>query len=188
MATTDGEMFWGEIAPCEHLLQIYEQDNVMLDTLQGFVGGGLRAGESAVVIATPEHLDELEKRLEASGLDLATALADDQYIPLNAQETLNRFMRNGWPDEQRFSEVITKILSRASCHGRRVRAFGEMVALLWAEGHVAATVRLEHLWNKLCHAEGFSLFCAYPKSGVTKNSSQSMTEICAAHSRILGHD
>lgn len=188
MSANNADMFWGEIAPCDHLLQFYENDRVLLDTLQSFIAGGLQAGESAVVIATPEHLDELENRLEKLGLDLPGALADDQYIPLNAEATLARFMVNGWPDDAKFAEVVTEILTRAGGQGRRVRAFGEMVAILWAKGQVAATVRLENLWNKLCHAEGFSLFCAYPKSGITKDTSLSMHEICEAHSRVIGND
>ena len=32
---------------------------------------------------------------------------------------------------------------------RASSAFGEMVALLWAEGNHAAAIRLEELWNDL---------------------------------------
>src|SRR5688500_19228341 len=54
---------------------------------------------------------------------------------------------------------------------RSVRAFGEMVAVLWANGHNGATVRLEHLWHAFCQSEAFSLFCAYPKTGFTQDAS-----------------
>ena len=178
------DIFWGEIAPCEHLLQIYDNDAVLIDAVSGFVAGGLAAGEAVVVIATPGHLHELEDRLEASGLDLSAALLNDQYMPLDAQQTLNRFMCNGWPDSELFAAVVTEILSRAARGGRRVRAFGEMVALLWARDQAAATVRLEHLWNKFCRRDRFSLFCAYPKAGVTRESIESLSEICMAHSRL----
>jgi hypothetical protein len=47
--------------------------------------------------------------------------------------------------------------------------FGEMVALLWARGQAAATVRLEHLWQQFCKEHAFSVFCAYPKAGFTKH-------------------
>jgi hypothetical protein len=153
--------------------------------LAGFVAGGLRAGEATIVIATPEHLHQLEDRLEATGLDLSAALFDDRYIPLDAEQTLERFMCNGWPDAELFNAVVTEILVRAKGDGRRVRAFGEMVALMWDRGQAAATVRLEHLWNKLCHRDGFSLFCAYPKTGVTREYVESMGEICMAHSRLV---
>ena len=59
-------VFWGEIAPCEHIAQFYEHDGVLLDTLAGFVGGGLKQGEGVIVLATAEHLKALEQRLEAS--------------------------------------------------------------------------------------------------------------------------
>ncbi len=60
-------------APCEHMAQFYENDGVLLDTLAGFVGGGLKVGESAIVLATSPHLGALEQRLEESGVDVATA-------------------------------------------------------------------------------------------------------------------
>jgi len=178
-------VFWGEIAPCDHFLQIYEDEGVLLDTLSGFVGGGLLSGESAVVIATESHLRQLAERLERADIDLSDLRSRDQYLPLLAGETLERFMVRGWPDEDRFVDVVAGILTRARGDGRKVRAFGEMVALLWAQGNVAATVRLEFLWQKLCQAEGFSLFCAYPKAGFTRDLSDSITEICAAHSRVI---
>lgn len=40
-------------------------------------------------------------------------------------------------------------------------------------------------WHQLCQTEAFSLFCAYPKSGFTEDSSKSIREICEAHSRII---
>jgi hypothetical protein len=185
MTATCTDVFWGEMAPCDHLLQLYDRDDVMLDALEGFVAGGIRVGDAAIVIATPAHLAALEARLTAAGVDVAEAQASDQFIPLEAEEMLGRFMANRWPDEQRFQAAISELLGRARGGGRRVRAFGEMVALLWAQGDAAATVRLEHLWNKLCQAERFSLFCAYPTGGFTKEMSKSIGEICAAHSHIM---
>jgi hypothetical protein len=93
-----------------------------------------------------------------------------------------------WPDEQRFADTISRFLARAAVRNRRVRAFGEMVALLWARGDVAATVRLEHLWNDICAQVPLPLFCAYPRVGTTMNPSRSMVDICTAHSRIIPGD
>ena len=73
-----------------------------------------------------------------------------------------------WPDAELFDQFVTQVLERAGRGGRRVRAFGEMVALLWAQGHNGATVRLEHLWHELCRRESFSLLCAYPRAGFTE--------------------
>jgi DcmR-like sensory protein len=178
-------VLWGEIAPCEHIAQFYEDDGVLLDTLAGFVGGGLNAGESAIVLATGQHLKALEERLVASGVDVATAVSRDEYITMIAEEALARFMVNQWPDDKLFGDFVSELITRARATGRRVRAFGELVALLWARGDVAATVRLEFFWHQICRRQTFSLFCAYPKSGFIEDPLSSLNVIRATHSRIV---
>lgn len=188
-AVNQAEVFWGEISPCEHLVQIYQDEGVFLDALEGFVAGGIQAGDGVVVIATPPHLASLNERLKARNVNVAAAARDNQYLALDAEETLSKFMVMGWPDEDFFRAVVTDILQRAKGENRRVRAFGEMVAILWARGNTGATVHLEHLWHRLCKEQSFSLFCAYPKIGFTRDVSASIKEICEAHSRVIpgGH-
>jgi MEDS: MEthanogen/methylotroph, DcmR Sensory domain len=94
-------------------------------------------------------------------------------------------MVQNWPDEERFSKFVETLILRAAVNDRRVRVFGEMVALLWARGQAAATVRLEHLWEQFCNSQSFSLFCAYPKAGLTKELTDSFATICAAHTLVL---
>src|SRR5688500_12692782 len=86
------EIFWGEIAPCEHLVQIYPDETVFLDTLEGFVAGGIRAGDGVIVIATTEHIARLDARLTAAGIDVGAASLSDQYIAIDAEYLLNKFM------------------------------------------------------------------------------------------------
>ena len=181
------DVFWGEIAPCDHILQIYETDSEFIDTLEGFVTNGLRLGESVIVIATDEHLGALNERLRNQGFDLFSLTLHDQYIPLSARDTLSQFIINGWPDENLFHYLLTNLLLRARKRDRKVRAFGEMVALLWSQGFSGATVRLEHLWTTFCESEEFSLFCAYPKSGFTENPVESIAKICRCHSKVIDH-
>jgi MEDS: MEthanogen/methylotroph, DcmR Sensory domain len=181
------DVFWGEIATHDHVLQIYENEGVFLDTLTGFVSGGIDADDACIVIATDHHLTALEKRLKSYGVNIEALIDDNRYIPLNAEETLSIFMINGWPDEDLFNQTISTILMTArSRTNRRIRAFGEMVAILWAKGKNAATARLEHLWNKFCEKETLCLFCAYPKSVFTKDITGSMNHICCAHSKLIG--
>lgn len=179
------DVFWGEIAPCDHVLQIYENDKEFIDILESFVINGFRSGESVIVIATPEHLRALNQRLRDQEWDLFSLTLQDQYIPLSAEETLGQFMINGWPDENLFYHLLTNLLLRARNRDRRVRAFGEMVAVLWSQGYSGATVHLEYLWNRYCESEQFSLFCAYPKSGFTEDAKESLTHICSCHSKRI---
>ena len=177
--------FWRDLAPCDHLVQVYSNEGVLLDSLEGFVAGGIAEDDAVIVIATLAHRQELARRLKARGIDVAAAKASGCYQPLDAQATLAEFMLDGWPNDDRFHALIERLLAQPRREGRRVRAFGEMVALLWADGHKGATVRLEYLWHKLCEVERFSLLCAYPKSGFKKDPVASLHDIFAAHSRVI---
>ncbi|UUZ48116.1 hypothetical protein LP420_35145 [Massilia sp. B-10] len=48
-----------------------------------------------------------------------------------------------------------------------------MVALLWANGEREATIRLEHLWARLCKSDEFDLFCAYPRARASRRTPSS---------------
>lgn len=179
------DLFWSEIPPCEHIVQLYSDEGQFLQLLVGFVAGGLAAGESVVLLATREHLQELEATLAERDIDIAGARRRDHYMSLEVDEALRHFMRGDWPDEALFETFVTGLLDRASTGGRRVRAFGELVAVLWARGHLGATVRLEQLWDRLCRRHGLPLFCAYPRAGFAHEHRDAVREICASHTRVL---
>jgi hypothetical protein len=104
---------------------------------------------------------------------------------LDAEEMLTKFMGNGWVDDDLFFRSVADILARATKNGRKLRAFGEMVTIMWSKGYYGAAIRLEHLWHRLCAEYSFQLFCAYPKIGFAENGSEAIAHICAAHSKIL---
>jgi hypothetical protein len=177
--------FWGEIAPCEHVLQIYDNNEIFINTLAGFVGDGINAGDCTIVLATREHLQSLDTALSAHGINVGSLISEDQYIPIVAEDALALFMINDWPDPALFLKMVTGLFNRASKNNRNVRAFGELVAVLWAQGNNGATVQLEHLWNQFCAQNQMTLFCAYPKSGFTEDAEESIKSICATHSKII---
>jgi hypothetical protein len=109
----------------------------------------------------------------------------DHYITVVADEALSKFMDHHWINGYAFHEMVTGLLNRAHATDRPVRAFGEMVALLWSRGQITSTIQLERLWNSLCKEYSFSLFCAYPKGAFTQETCESLTAICAEHSRVV---
>lgn len=147
----------------EHFVQFYAAEDRLVADLKGFVGGGLKAGEACIVIATPEHIAALNELLAAEaanqpGIDLK------YYLALDAEQTLASFMDQGVPDHAKFREVIGAIMREAGKGGRKVRAFGEMVALLWEAGNHEGAVLLEQFWSRASQESSFTLFCAYPAS------------------------
>jgi PAS domain S-box-containing protein len=165
----------------EHFVQFYEQDDFLLDEVSGFIGEGLKAGEAGIVIATQPHREGLELRL-----DPCPAFAGHRYLALDAAATLAEFMVDGWPDERLFAEVLGGIVRQAAQLGNgQVRAFGEMVALLWAEGQHEAALHLEELWNDLARTHSFSLLCAYPMDGFRhEEHGGSFLHICNSHREV----
>ncbi len=172
----------------DHFVQFYEEDPYLLDSLRTYLQAGYESGEPLVVIATGPHREGLEERLAAGGFDLAGALEKKRYVALDAAETLSKFMVDGRPDARLFAEVVGGALRGATSPGgaTRVRAFGEMVGLLWAEGNRDAAVRVEQLWNDLAQSHDFSLLCAYPLGAFShENHGKPFLEICGEHSRVV---
>ena len=177
---------WNEMRESEHFVQFCESDVFLMNTLSEFIGTGLKAGDACIVLATKPHREGLEERLQEEGLDVATSRERGQYISIDAATTLSTIMVEGSPDPGRFAEVVGSMVVRAARGGHRVRIFGELVALLCAEGNQAAAIRLEALWNDLGEAHSFSLFCAYPMHAFGGEVYEmEFTEICQQHSRVI---
>ena len=168
----------------EHAVQLYDDDLVLIGSMQQFLTAGLSAGDACVVIATPEHTAAL---LEApTGLDLASLSAEGCFVTLDARQTLETFLIDGLVEPQLFTATFGAVLERASGRGRRVRAVGEMVALLWADGNVAAALEVESLWNALRSGYDISLLCAYPVESFSDPAfAASFRQMCAKHTQVV---
>src|SRR5690242_6457568 len=181
---------WRENDQQAHIVQFYEDDSFLVTEVSRFVGTALGAGDCAVIIATKAHREAIAQRLESNGLKIAVPVEQGRFVSLDAAETLAKFMIAGQPDAERFASVVGDAIAGAKkATGRenaRVAAFGEMVALLWAEGKKEAAIRLEQLWNSLGETHAFSLLCAYPMNGFSRrDSSEPFLRICAEHSSVL---
>ncbi len=174
-------------APIGHAVQFYESDWFLVESVARFVAAGLELGDVAIVIATPDHRDALEARLTARRIDVYNARSERRYIALDAAETLSKFMVADWPDAARFDETVGALVAEAVATGcSRVRAFGEMVALLRADGKPDAAIRLEQLWNELARTLPFSLLCAYPMHAFSRTEDETpLLKICAEHSGVI---
>ena len=172
-----------------HFVQFFNEDDVLLDSVCGFIGGGLLAGSACVVISMPERIRQLELRLVDRGFDIASARQWKQYSTLDAADTLSKFMVDGLPDAELFDAVVGAVIAAADAKHPRVLAFGEMVGLLWSAGNREGAIQLEKLWNALSKRYGFSLFCAYPAHEIDREThAQAFHDICAEHGGVIHAD
>ena len=179
------QIFWGEIATCDHSVQLYENDKVFLNTLESFAGACLISGDSLMIIATAEHLAVLEMRLVNQGFNMPFLKSSCRYVGLDADVTLGRFIVNNQVNEKLFMDCIGESIHQVEKNNGKVRAFGEMVALLWQRGMKDATIALERLWNQLHHRKNFTLFCAYPKNIFSTELDTTVHSIYDEHDNVI---
>jgi hypothetical protein len=118
-------------------------------------------------------------------VDLAAARDNSSYLAWDAAQTLSELMAADKLDSAAFDRVIGTVIAAAGAAGRPVRAFGEMVALLWDDGLVSEAVRLETMWEELGGRHPFSLFCGYRTDAVTRDM-DAFAEVCRLHGEIVG--
>jgi signal transduction histidine kinase len=171
-----------------HVVHFYENDHFLSAAVADFLAQGLALGQPIVVISTRGHRDAFTVRLRAKGSDIDAAIAAGHAIFLDARSTLDSFMVDGKPDPARFHAAIDPVLVRSaeSRGGRVVRAYGEMVDLLWEEGSTDAAIRVEELWNDLATRRSFSLFCAYAMGHFYKSTEPDpFARICRHHGHLI---
>jgi PAS domain S-box-containing protein len=174
--------------PAAHLVQFYDDDEFLCETVCEYASAGLAAGEPVVIIATADHQKAFADALRAKSFDVDRARASRQLTLLDADETLAQFMRGDAPDGELFRAHVGSLLRavRAACRERSARAYGEMVDVLWKSGKRGAAIRLEQLWNELAAVEDFSLVCGYRMDGF--HSAQDLADferVCSCHSRVV---
>lgn len=169
-----------------HAVYFYEEDTFLIDNVGQFIKTGFERQETVIIVATAEHRMDLQAKLTDENMIGLFAPDGRNYVTLDASMTLSLFMLNDWPDEQLFLKVIGQIIA-SSAQGTPVRIYGEMVAVLWAQGKHKAAIRLEELWNTLATQQDFSLLCGYPSSAFQGAGNTSLFNgVCACHSQIIG--
>lgn len=172
--------------PRDHHVTFYDDDVELVDELTDFVAEGISLGEAVVLVVTAEHLAALTASLDSVGCSLAAAQARGQCFLADAAKTLSALLRHDRPDFDLFLATVGGLLADVAASGRPVRVFGEMVALLWERGDVAAAMELEALWNRLGRVLRFSLLCGYPSGSLTEPGDlRDARAVCQLHSDVF---
>lgn len=171
----------------DHVVQFYRRREELAERAGGYLASAVRDGAVAVAIATPEHRLAIEQRMAAAGIDVPAAAARGGYLTLDAAETLSRVAPGRKPDRARFELVMGGLVYRAVSAGRPVRAYGELVALLWGAGLVTGAIELEELWHGLGRRYPFGLWCGYPAEQMADDHlTGAVTSVCCLHDVVIG--
>ena len=101
----------GGASPHEHFVQCYESEPALVESIADFVGTGLSAGAAAIVIATQNHLEQLDERCSARGIDLPFARGEGRYVARDARTSVESLLVEGSPDAGRFPATIEPLLA-----------------------------------------------------------------------------
>jgi hypothetical protein len=178
--------------PADHVVQFYADEHELIPSVACYLGEAIRAGGTAVVIAEARHTGPIEQALTAYGIDPPAARGAGVLVQRDAAQALSLFeTSSGELDATRFEQVIGDVIRRAHVRGAPVRAYGEMVALLWERGHCAGALDLEALWNQLAARVPFSLYCGYRTTDTDTNAeagdaTEALRQVASLHSAVTG--
>lgn len=149
--------------PNGHAVQVYAELDELSSSVGRFLDAGFRVGEPALVIASGRHWEAFRAELERHGSAVADVQARGLLEYRDADETLAAFMEGDVPSADRFADSVGRLLDEVQARfpEQTVRAFGEMVDILFQRGHRAAAIAVEELWNRLLESRKCALLCAY---------------------------
>lgn len=174
------------LAEKDHVVHFYDAEQDLVALVGSYLSAAVLDGDAVIVIATPDHVTALTAAMSAAGVDTEAKEDGGDLVLVDADEVLARFMVGDMPSAEAFDSVVGGLVRRVAATERPVRAFGEMVALLWARGNPAGAAELERLWNGLRDSTPFALFCGYPRSLVAgTEEADAFAEVCALHSHVL---
>ena len=172
-----------------HAVQFYEDSSSLCRLVADFLAEGLTTGQPAIVIATADHEQQILANLVARHVDIDHARRYGDLVLLEMEDTLGAFMLDGTPDSALFNQHMSTIFGQVTRVRPRatMRAYGEMVDVLWKAGRAEAAIKLEMLWNALASRYAFSLLCGYAMGQFYKQPDL-YERVCAQHDAVLDLD
>jgi hypothetical protein len=165
----------------EHEVAAYDEAASLVDRVTDFVATSLDDGVPVVTISRPAHRHAVEALLVERAVDVDRARRDGRLTTLDADEAMARFLVDGRPDPDLFAAFVAALVPAG---GRGVSAFGEMVAVLWERGEVAAALELESLWNTALATHPVRLLCAYSADLLADAELTDVATMCGLHDHV----
>jgi hypothetical protein len=175
------------LASHRHDVVFCSNDAVLIGAFSRFIASELREGNAVVAVVTAAHERRLQSSLEASRVDVALAIRQQRYLPVDVSELLAKATVGGCLDPLRYLDaagaLLTDVTRRASDRHARVATCGEGTSVFWTQGHVEAALQLEHLWDEIAMSRRMNILCAYPLA-VRDERVPAARRLCAEHTAV----
>lgn len=170
----------------KHIVQIYHDDAFLVKAVTHFIAEGLQRDEAIFIFASRAHREAFISELNQQGYLVQSAKNQGHIKFFDAELMLTSFMENDVPQWDHFRYSIGRIIKETQSKHHKIRAYGEMVDILWQQGKQDAAIELEEFWNKLAEIHDFSLFCAYYMDNLhPQNHDGSLARICKCHTDLI---
>lgn len=173
-----------------HDVQFYDADEALAAAVGNFLVQGIRVGQPCIVIATAAHRAAFIEQIRQAGIEADDLIEGRDIVWLDAREALASFMEGGSPNPELFEATVGNVFDKLMEKRRYLvlRAYGEMVDILWRDGKADAALELERLWNALARKYAFTLLCAYSKESLAMcDEGHNIEHICEHHTAVLPH-
>jgi CheY-like chemotaxis protein len=172
-----------------HEVEFYSDDESFLVRCTRFIAAALANGDAAISILTRSHRNRLHRKLEAEGCDIATAMEQGRYLPVEPADVHATFLVNDQPDVALFmkasGDLLASALKAATGKDPRVAVCGECASVLHAQDKAEAAFELERAWNELAFLYNVDSLCGYPIERFrSEEQHPAFRRICAEHSAI----
>lgn len=169
-----------------HLLKICRDEAMQAEAVAYFIKGGLLDNELVIIIARASLRNAILFHLNAMGLNVQFFKNQGQLKFLDADFLLSRILINDMLEDRVIHELIVRPIQIAHLKYGKIRAFGEMVDILWKGRQYDRALQLEKLWDELSKEYQFALFCTYlTNSFDASDYDDSLEHVCKVHSHLL---
>lgn len=136
-----------------------------------FVADGVARGEDVLVVATDARAAVVRARLGASA-DAANVTFVD------ARQAVDAIMVDAALDHRKLTELLLPFVKQSD---RPKRIYGEMVALLTADGQLEAALGVERAGEELAHDLGVRILCGYDHHAARRAAPDALARISDRH-------
>ena len=121
-------------------LQFYKAVAPLVNELGRAMAVALDQGHATMLVVTDATRQMLEEQLTKRGIDVGASRRRGQYVFLDGLRTLEKCVADGESDPARFEEIVGRPVERLVREYPGVWLYGELAAILWAEGYPARRV------------------------------------------------